>query len=107
MSKEAVQQVKDYGKKHLEFMIRLYNIQVANGLYFLHEHPSQASSWNRPEMIALIGKIGRDKMVGDMCAFGMVQEDAMGIALIKKPTGYLTNADERDWGKDVIRGTGI
>ena len=32
------------------------------------------------------------RVVGNMCAFGMLQEDSQGTALVKKPTGFMTNA---------------
>ena len=34
------------------------------------------------------------KVVGNMCAFGMLQEDEHGVGLVKKPTGFMTNSDE-------------
>ena len=40
----------EYGLKHLKFCIELYNIQLSNGLYFLHEHPASARSWQVEEM---------------------------------------------------------
>ena len=58
--------MKDYENKHSEFMISLYNIQLSNGLYFLHEHPAQATSWKHPDMVALSERIGKDKVIGDM-----------------------------------------
>ena len=50
MSKKAVERMINYGRKHLEFCIELYRIQIMNKLYFLHEHPWTARSWNEPEM---------------------------------------------------------
>ena len=35
----------EHGKRHLEFCTRLYREQMKNGLYFLHEHPDKATSW--------------------------------------------------------------
>ena len=31
---------------------------------------------------------------GDMCCFGMYQETERGMQLVKKPTGFMTNASE-------------
>ena len=45
MTTEEVQQKLDYGRKHLEFCMKLYEIQWREGRYFLHEHPDGASSW--------------------------------------------------------------
>ena len=32
------------------------------------------------------------RVVSDMCVFGMTQEDEQGVALVKKPTAFMTNA---------------
>ena len=50
MSPEDVDRVIEYGTRHLEFCIDLYRLQMRNGLYFLHEHPSTAKSWQHPGM---------------------------------------------------------
>ena len=38
------------GARHLEICCHLYKMQVNQGLYFLHEHPQGASSWNNPKV---------------------------------------------------------
>ena len=37
------------GRQHLKVCLELYQAQIDNGLYFLHEHPASASSWKLPE----------------------------------------------------------
>lgn len=32
------------------------------------------------------------RVKSDMCAFGMQDEDQLGKGLVKKPTGFMTNA---------------
>ena len=32
--------------EHIEFVVKLYKKQLAEGRYFLHEHPETASSWS-------------------------------------------------------------
>ena len=32
--------------EHIEFVVKLYRKQLAEGRYLLHEHPAGASSWN-------------------------------------------------------------
>ena len=49
---------------------------MEQGMYFLHEHPAGARR-NDPEVF---------KVNGNMCAFGMYQEDENGRALVKKKT---------------------
>ena len=39
MNEEEVRKVVEYGTRHLEFCMELYEMQVKKGLYFLHEHP--------------------------------------------------------------------
>ena len=36
---------------------------------------------------------GVERIVADMCCFGMKSSDKEGIGLVKKPTGFLTNAE--------------
>ena len=45
-------------------------------------------------MMALLRRTGVTKVTGDMCQFGMTQEDAEGTGWIKKPTGWATNAEK-------------
>lgn len=47
MEKEDVDRVVEYGMRHLEFAMKLYRIQMENGLYFLHEHPNNAKVGER------------------------------------------------------------
>ena len=42
MSPEEVEQRMAYARKHLEFCIKMYEIQWRSGRYFLHEHPESA-----------------------------------------------------------------
>ena len=43
-------------------------------------------------MIRLASMPGVRRVVGNMCAHGMWQVDSEGPALVKKPTGFLTNS---------------
>ena len=42
-----------YGRSCLEFAARVYEMQVAAGRHFLHEHPLGATSWKEPCIEAL------------------------------------------------------
>ena len=44
-------------------------------------------------MRSLIQEDGVQRVVGDMCRFGMTSQDVNGVGLVKKPTAYLTNSD--------------
>lgn len=75
MSPEDVRKVKEYGIRHLHFCLHLYRLQMANGLYFMHEHPLGASSWKLQEVQDLLATPGVSKVSSDMCEFGMELED--------------------------------
>ena len=60
----------------------------------MHEHPNSASSWQMLEIVALAVMSDVDSTVCDMCAYGMVAEDADGLAPAEKRTRFLCNAAE-------------
>ena len=76
---------------HLEFCCKLYQRQVDKGLYFLHEHPALATSWDEACMKRLLARSGVERIVADQCQLG--QETDKGEP-IKKPTGFLSNSPE-------------
>ena len=86
-------EVKAYGRQHLRFATRLYELQWEMGLYFLHEHPEKATSWSNPVVAEVMKLKGVRKVTGHMCAFGMVQEDELGEGLSKKPTAFMSNCE--------------
>ena len=92
MDPEKRNRIIEEGRRHLRFCMMLYKIQIENGMYFLHEHPYSATSWKEPVVQEVMGIPGVKVVKGDMCAFGMWQEDEQGQALIMKPTGFMTNA---------------
>ena len=75
----------------MEFCVKLYKIQAEQGRYFLHEHPAGATSLKNERVKELMSMPGVEKVIGHMCAFGMVQEDEHGPGLIKKPAAYMGN----------------
>lgn len=48
MSKARVRQVIQEGRTHLDFMLKLYALQLKHHRRFLHGHPQSASSWADP-----------------------------------------------------------
>jgi hypothetical protein len=94
MDPEEVERVKSYGRKHLRFACKLYALQHELNLYFLHEHPASARSWEEPCVKKLMELTKVTRVVSDMCVYGMEQEDTGGRALVKKPTAFMTNAPE-------------
>ena len=62
----------DYGRRHFEFCVKLYNLQREAGRYFLHGHPANASSWHEKCVRNLMNKHGVTKVIGDQCRYGLV-----------------------------------
>eukprot|EP00971_Amphidinium_carterae_P069137 1368359-Amphidinium_carterae.1 len=84
--------VKADGMRHLSTCCELYKLHAANGRYFLHEHPSTASSWT-VDCIKEIERLpGTMKVSSCMCAFDMWMEDNQGAGLVHGATTYLTNS---------------
>ena len=79
---------------HIAFCFELYEVQRRAGRYFMHERPSSASSWNRPEVLRMLLQEGVELVEVDMCDFGMVASDEFGEALVRKRTKILTNSPE-------------
>ena len=88
MPKEEVAARLAYARRHLEFCVKLYEIQWRNGRYFLHEHPEGAGSWDEPIMKKFMKRVGVQKVVGDQCQYGLKSTDEQGIAPARKRTGF-------------------
>ena len=78
----------------MRFHKEIYNTQMMAGRFFMHEHPNSASFWQTPEIVALAATGDVDSTVCDMCAYGMIAEDADGLAPAMKQTRILSNAAE-------------
>ena len=76
---------------HLQWCCRLYLKQIERGTYFLHEHPSGASSWDERCVREVMAKISVRRVVADQCQLG--QRTDAGDP-IKKPTGFMSNSHE-------------
>ena len=63
LAPEEVEQRLAYARKHLEFCIKLYEVQWRNGRYFLHEHPDGAGSWEEDSIKRLLKKQGVVRVV--------------------------------------------
>ena len=60
--------------------------------FFLHEHPAQGSSWCLWMIREILERPGVVRTVGDHCPFRVWCTDAEGPALVRKPTGWMTNS---------------
>ena len=75
MSKEKWDALWEKGVRHMRCALKIYQLQVEGGRFFIHEHPNSASSWKLPEMMKLMDDLGIEKTVGHMCRFGMKSQD--------------------------------
>ena len=74
---------------HLRFVCELYEQQMAEGRYFLHEHPANATSWQEPCIQSVAQTDGVETTVMDQCQYGQATEAGEPIM---KPTKWMTNA---------------
>ena len=88
-------------ERHIEFVTRLYRMQLEGGRYFIHEHPLTASSWKMPCIRRLWDEVGVRAVVADQCEYGLVSRDRWGSAPAKKPTGFLTTNEFVACGRGI------
>ena len=88
-SKEEVERRRLAGVVHLEFVCRLYDLQLKNKRYFLHEHPATATSWREPCIADILSRDGVDRVVGDQCQYGQGDEHDNPV---RKSTGWMSNS---------------
>ena len=74
---------------HLEFVCRLYRKQRERGLYFLHEHPATAKSWDEKCIVERLALSGVWRINGDQCQLGQETEHGQPI---RKRTGFMSNS---------------
>ena len=67
-------------------------MQIEGGRYYLHEHPTSASSWNEKCMQYVLKHPENIVTRVHMCAYGMKIPDAHGNQYIYKPTQFFTNS---------------
>ena len=59
--------LKVEARLHLEFVAQLYHEQVQGGRYFLHEHPSQATSWDKKSIKSVAELLDVKVVWADQC----------------------------------------
>ena len=65
--------------------------QNTHGRYFVHEHPSYASSWEEACVRNMLEEKGVELATCDQCMYGSSAADGSPV---KKPTMFMTNAPE-------------
>ena len=93
MDKDRVAQLMAEGRRHLNFVCNVYRKQMAQGRFFVHEHPATAVSWNEREVVRLAMMPGVQVVVADQCQYGLKSKSDTGELLpALKPTRFMTNA---------------
>ena len=95
MDPERVRQAIHEGNVLLKFALEIYELQLAEGRHFLHEHPVSAVSWQVPRMVALRRREGVGEVVAHLCQYGLVAPGPDGRPMpAQKPTRFLSSAPE-------------
>ena len=58
------------GRVHLNFVISLYRLQLANNRFVSHEHPAGAGSWKELSMLPLLSNHKVLTVTSDQCEYG-------------------------------------
>ena len=91
---ERLRRLRRDGGRHLQFCCELYAHQISGGLYFAHEHPLSAESWETPCVVRLLATPGVMASTIGQCAYGLNAGDGDEIGPAKKPTRHVTNSVE-------------
>ena len=91
----AYQRARTAAALHIKFMMELYDEQIADGHYFLHEHPRYATSWQLAEVERLLMHPDVAMSHADQCQYGAkaVRGGARGRPIMK-PTSFMSNSPE-------------
>lgn len=80
-------------RTHLQFVCKFCKIKIDAGRMFVHEHPSNASSWAEDCIIRLQKDAGAWILNVGQCACGLAGTTDDGRVLpALKPTSFLTNS---------------
>ena len=91
---KIVKAEKAAGRVHMKFCFEMYELQLKNGRFLAHEHPSTAASWSLPFVLEMLLREDVNLVEVDLCDVGMKSSDADGEGLVCKRTKILTNSDE-------------
>ena len=73
-----LRQALEEATRYMEFVAELYAIQDANGRYYFHENPAQATSWQLACIQRVCGLRGAQVVTADQCMFGLRTPDGKG-----------------------------
>ena len=75
----------------MNFVCSLYEEQVREGRYFIHEHPAMATSWEEPAVKRVLKLPNVQVTRVDACQYGMTGEHGRETLPINKPTRWMSN----------------
>ena len=88
-----MEETKQEAMMHLNFATEICREQLANGRYFLFEHPFGATSWHEECLRSLAEDSRVGKAHSDQCQMGAVAASGPSKGgPVKKPIGFLSNS---------------
>ena len=78
--------------RHVDFCVKLCILQMAEGRYFLFEHPRSATSWSMTKLAGLCKDPRVETVNADQCAFGLTSTKHGIVGPAKKPTKFASNS---------------
>ena len=81
-------------ERHLDFVCRLYEQQIHDKRWFLHEHPVGATSWRSEAVKKVMKMTGVQCVVADQCRYGLTTEVKRQKMPARKRTRFMSNSDE-------------
>ena len=89
----VVEKMLKEARRHLHFVISLYQLQLADNRHFLHEHPVGASSWKDPYMERILNHPRVGTTVADQCMYGLTTAGPDGQPMAaQKPTKWASSS---------------
>ena len=82
--------MRERGLRHLRVCMKVCMHRYHRYMYFLHEHPAFARSWQEPVISDVVAHPDVSVVRADQCQYGLLIEDALGVAHAKKPTKFLS-----------------
>ena len=79
---------------HIDFSLKLFELQRRMGNFFLFEYPKRATSWKLNEVETFMKKPGVIEAIAKMCQFQIKTRCKGEEGLVSKPTRFLTNSPE-------------
>ena len=91
MHPDQVRSTLAHARMHLNFVCSLYEEQIRGGRFFIHEHPTMATSWEEPAIRQLMKMQNVRVTKVDACQYGMVGEYHGQDLPLRKPTKWMSN----------------